>query len=50
VVGEDVAGLGRAAATLATVVGSGSSHPCDLRLGVQITELLAEAAQQLGRS
>lgn len=50
VVGEDVAGLGRAAAALASVAESGASHPCDLRLGVRISELLAHAAQQLGRT
>lgn len=49
VVGEDVAGLDRAAAALASVVESGTSPPCDLRLGVRVSELLAEAARQLGR-
>ena len=47
--GEAVPALGRAAHSLADSARSGRPHPCDLRLGVRITELLEKAARQLGR-
>jgi predicted dehydrogenase len=49
--GTDAAGaLGTAAAALRSSVASGVPHAADLRLGVRIVELLADAERQLGRS
>ncbi len=47
VAGEEVGGFARAAQELADSVAAGRPHPCDLRLGVRVTELLAQAERQV---
>ena len=47
---EEVPALARAAESLVASARSGEPHAADLRLGVQVTELLADAAAQLARS
>ncbi len=47
--GEAVPALARAAESLAASARSGERHTADLRLGVTVTELLADAATQLAQ-
>jgi hypothetical protein len=44
-----VTSLGRAIDALLESVRTGRAHPCDVRFGLRVVEILATAARMLGR-